>query len=61
MDKVNKEESELLQKIIKRYPQATNNDLKIRDLRKLSVCEINILERKRVCVPGQRRVEQSII
>lgn len=51
----------LLKRIKQRFKKATNNEIKYREPCKIIKCEINTPEGKQICVPGKRRVEQSMI
>lgn len=62
--KVDKEEqyrNDLLNKLIKEYPNVTDNTVKERPPCPLIKCEIKTPEGKRVSVKGKRRFEQSIL
>jgi hypothetical protein len=58
-----KEETErkYVEELKRKFPYATNCEIKYREPCRLGICEIKTVLEKRICVKGKRRFEQSII
>lgn len=52
---------DLLEKLVKEYPDVTNNEVKERKPCTLGICKIETTEGKRISVNSKRRIEQSIL